>query len=153
MMGGDDEAVEGSVEADSKRELGLDFFSIGGCWSTGKNWHSLRSRMQFSQRPWASSAATKHRIFRRRQCTIWSAISISMRMERKKLTTCDRGAMITQLVALLVRGSSRGGRGRVHGGEGVGGHGFDHGGHRRKRKRLEESRDWKIPGHAVGVMV
>ena len=46
--------------------------------------------------------------------------------------------MVTQLVALLVRASGRGGRGRVHG-EGVGGHGFDHGGHRRKRTRLEKS--------------
>ena len=72
--------------------------------------------------------------------------------QQKRLTTCDRCAMVAQLVALLVRASGRGGRGRVHG-EGVGGHGFDHGGHRRKRTRLEKSRGWRIPGHAVGVAV
>lgn len=70
IVGGDDEVVEGSVDALSSLELGRDFFSTGGCWSTGKNWHSLRCRIQFSHRPWGSSAATRHRIFRRRQCTI-----------------------------------------------------------------------------------
>jgi hypothetical protein len=31
MVGGDDEAVDGSAEMVSMRELGRDFFSIGGC--------------------------------------------------------------------------------------------------------------------------
>lgn len=73
-MGDDDKDIgvvtEGSAEPASSLELGRDFFSTGGCWSTGKNWHSLRNRIQFSHRPWASSAATKQRIFRRRQCTV-----------------------------------------------------------------------------------
>lgn len=134
-MGGED-AVEGSVEADSSRDCGRGFFSIGGCWSTGKNWHSLRRRMQFSQRPWASSAATRHRILRRRQ---WTTLSVEILTgTRKGPTTRDRGAMVTQLVALFVVRRGRR-RGRIHGARG---HGFDHGGHgsRACRERCREIR-------------
>ena len=51
----------------------------------------------------------------------------------RERTARDRGAMIAQLVALLVGGSGRGGYGRVHG-AGMRGHGLDHGGHRRFRE-------------------
>ena len=76
--------------------------STCGCWSTGKKLHSFFSRIQLEQRFWASSGASKHRIFRLLQCPEGTRLARGLSTHEKTHTASNRSPVVAKLVPSFV---------------------------------------------------